>query len=94
MDFNQLGNMPDLVMHPSLSDTERMKNIYSSRDLQKNIKISFVLATEALGMSLNAPHIRRVIHYKPPTSIKRGIFRKLEELGEMVCIVRQYCTKT
>ena len=34
-------------------------------------KIKLVLATIALGMGLNSPHIRRIIHFKPPSSLEK-----------------------
>ena len=36
-----------------------------------NSKVRFVAATVALGMGLDAPAIRKVIHFKSPTSIER-----------------------
>ncbi|XP_067657755.1 uncharacterized protein [Haliotis asinina] len=47
-------------------------------DLRKeNPKIRLVLATVALGMGLNAPSIRRVIHFQPPTTLEKY----LQEIG-------------
>ena len=34
-------------------------------------KIRLVFATVAFGMGLNAPHIKHVVHYKPPTSLEK-----------------------
>ena len=34
-------------------------------------RVRIVFATVALGMGLNAPHIRQIIHYKPPTSLEK-----------------------
>ena len=51
--------------------TEKMRK-FIVQDLGKeNPKMSVVFATVALGMELHAPHIRVVIHYKPPTSIEK-----------------------
>ena len=34
-------------------------------------KVRLIFATVALGMGLDAPNIRRIIHYKPPTSLEK-----------------------
>ena len=40
------------------------------RDMTKeNPKIRLILATVALGMGINAPGVRRVIHIRPPTTL-------------------------
>lgn len=51
--------------------TEDMKKFIVKELCKENSKIRLVFATVALGMGLNAPHIRRSIHYKPPTSIEK-----------------------
>ncbi|XP_069106971.1 ATP-dependent DNA helicase Q1-like [Argopecten irradians] len=33
--------------------------------------LRLVLATKAMGMGLNAPHIRRIIHCRPPTTLEK-----------------------
>lgn len=38
---------------------------------EEHSKIRIVFATMALGMGLNAKHVRRVLHYKPPTTLSR-----------------------
>lgn len=53
------------------SYTERMKRYIVNEICKETSKIRFVLATVALGMGLNAPNIRRIIHYKPPTTIEK-----------------------
>ena len=51
--------------------TEDMKKFIVQELCKDRSKIRVVFATVALGMGLNAPHIRRVIHYKPPTSLEK-----------------------
>ena len=38
-----------------------------------NGNISLLFATEAYGMGADAPNIRRIIHYGPPTSVESKI---------------------
>ncbi|XP_046546635.1 ATP-dependent DNA helicase RecQ-like [Haliotis rubra] len=49
--------------------TDEMKTHIVSELRKYKPKISLVLATVALGMGLNAPSIRRVIHFQPPTTL-------------------------
>jgi len=51
--------------------TVKMKSHIVSEICKIDSKIRLVLATVALGMGLDAPEIRRVIHYKPPTSLEK-----------------------
>lgn len=51
--------------------TEKMKRHIVKELCKENSKIRLIFATVALGMGLNAPNIRTVIHYKPPTSIEK-----------------------
>jgi len=51
--------------------TEKMKTFIVSEICKDCSKIRVIFATVALGMGLNSPHIRVVIHYKPPTSIEK-----------------------
>ena len=51
--------------------TDDMKKFIVTELCKQNPKIRIVFATVALGMGLNAPHIRQVIHYKPPTSLEK-----------------------
>lgn len=51
--------------------TERMKDYIVTELCKEESKIRLVFATVALGMGLNAPHVRHVIHYKPPTSLEK-----------------------
>ncbi|XP_060599722.1 ATP-dependent DNA helicase RecQ-like [Ruditapes philippinarum] len=51
--------------------TEKMKKFIVQELGKEKPKMRVVFATVALGMGLNAPHIRVVIHYKPPTSIEK-----------------------
>jgi len=54
-----------------LQYTDKMKKFIVSEICRESSKIRIVFATVALGMGLNSPHIRVVIHYKPPTSIEK-----------------------
>ena len=51
--------------------TDDMKRFIVTELCKENPKIRIVFATVALGMGLNAPHIRQVIYYKPPTSLEK-----------------------
>ena len=51
--------------------TDAMKKHIVQELCKEESKIRIVFATVALGMGLNAPHIREVIHYKPPTSLEK-----------------------
>lgn len=51
--------------------TEPMKKHIVSELCKSASKIRLVFATVSLGMGLNAPCIRSVIHYKPPTSLEK-----------------------
>jgi ATP-dependent DNA helicase RecQ len=51
--------------------TEEMKKHVIAELCKENCKIRLVFATVALGMGLDAPNIRHVIHYKPPTSLEK-----------------------
>ncbi|XP_052217790.1 ATP-dependent DNA helicase RecQ-like [Dreissena polymorpha] len=65
-------NIPEsrLFAQYHMNYTEKMKKFIVSELGKENCKIRLIFATVALGMGLNAPHIRVVIHYKPPTSIE------------------------
>ena len=60
--------------------TPKMKKHIVSELCQTNSKIRLVFATVSLGMGLNAPAIRHVVHYKPPTSLER-YFQELGRAG-------------
>lgn len=51
--------------------TEKMKFFIVQEICKSNSRIRFVMCTVTLGMGLNALHVRRIIHYKPPTTIER-----------------------
>jgi superfamily II DNA helicase RecQ len=51
--------------------TSKIKDLIVSEICKTDSKLRLVFATVALGMGLDAPHIRRIIHYKPPTSIEQ-----------------------
>ena len=51
--------------------TDRMKAHITTELAKEKSTVRFVAATVALGMGLDARHIRRVIHFKSPTSIER-----------------------
>jgi superfamily II DNA helicase RecQ len=51
--------------------TEDMKSHIVKELGNENCLVRVIFATVALGMGLNAKHIRHVIHYKPPTSISK-----------------------
>ena len=51
--------------------SEKMKNLIVTELCKANSTIRIVFATVALGLGLDAPHIRQVIHYKPPTSLEQ-----------------------
>ena len=51
--------------------TDKMKKFIVSELCKEDSTIRFVLATVCLGMGLNAPNIRHVIHFKPPTSLEK-----------------------
>ena len=51
--------------------TENMKKFIVQELCKEESRIRIVFATVALGMGLNAPHIRQIIHYKPPTSLEK-----------------------
>lgn len=51
--------------------TDDMKKFIVQELCKEQSRIRIVFATVALGMGLNAPHIRQIIHYKPPTSIEK-----------------------
>lgn len=51
--------------------TEKMKKFIVSEICKDCSRIRVVFATVALGMGLNSPNIRTVVHYKPPTSIEK-----------------------
>ncbi|CAC5405749.1 recQ [Mytilus coruscus] len=50
--------------------TDQMKKIIVDDMAKVNGNISLLFATEAYGMGADAPNIRRIIHYGPPTSIE------------------------
>lgn len=50
---------------------EKMKTILLKNLCSPNSVVRLLFATIALGMGLDAPSIRRVIHFKPPTSVER-----------------------
>ena len=51
--------------------TETMKRFIVQELCKVKSRVRIVFATVALGMGLNAPHIRQIIHYKPPTSLEK-----------------------
>ena len=51
--------------------TDEMKQFIVKELCKDRSKIRLVFATVALGMGLNAPHIKHVVHYKPPTSLEK-----------------------
>ena len=51
--------------------TDDMKNHVIAELGKETCKVRLIFATVALGMGLDAPHIRHVIHYKPPTSLEK-----------------------
>ena len=50
---------------------EKMKSNILKNLSEPNSCIRLLFATVALGMGINAPCIRRIIHFKPPTSLER-----------------------
>ncbi|CAC5417459.1 recQ [Mytilus coruscus] len=50
--------------------TDQMKKIIVDDMADVNGNISLLFATEAYGMGADAPNIRRIIHYGPPTSVE------------------------
>lgn len=51
--------------------TDDMKKFIVQELCKEESRIRIVFSTVALGMGLNAPHIRHIIHYKPPTSLEK-----------------------
>ena len=51
--------------------TQKMKEHIVSELCKEESKMRLVFTTVALGMGLDAPHVRHVIHYKPPTSLEK-----------------------
>ncbi len=51
--------------------TDKMKTHITCQLAKKASRVRFVIATVALGMGLDAPSIRKIIHFKSPTSIER-----------------------
>lgn len=51
--------------------SQKVKEHIVSQLGNPNCTIRLVFATVSLGMGLNAPHVRHVIHYKPPRSIEK-----------------------
>ena len=60
--------------------TDSMKKVIVTELCKKNSTIRLVFATVSLGMGLNAPGIRHVIHYKPPTSVEK-YFQEIGRAG-------------
>ncbi|XP_046568495.1 LOW QUALITY PROTEIN: Bloom syndrome protein homolog [Haliotis rubra] len=60
--------------------TDEMKTHIVSELRKYKPKIRLVLATVALGMGLNAPSIRRVIHFQPPTTLEK-YFQEIGRAG-------------
>jgi ATP-dependent DNA helicase RecQ len=60
--------------------TEEMKNHVVAELAKESCKIRLIFATNALGMGLDAPNIRHVIHYKPPTSLEK-YFQEMGRAG-------------
>ena len=50
---------------------ESMKKFIVEEICKEHSTIRLIFATVALGMGLDSPHIRHVIHYKPPTSLEK-----------------------
>lgn len=57
--------------------TEKMKNLIICELQKENPKLRLIFATVALGMGLNAPSIKRIIHFRPPTTLEKY----LQEIG-------------
>ena len=53
--------------------TEKLKDHIVKEISKPNSKIRLIFATVALGMGINAPEIRKVIHFKSPTSLEKYI---------------------
>ena len=53
--------------------TTRMQELIIKELSKERSQLRLVFATVALGMGLDAKHVRRIIHYKPPTSLERYI---------------------
>lgn len=51
--------------------TPEMKTHIVQELKKEDPTLRLVLATVALGMGLNAPHIRRIIHSRPPTTLEK-----------------------
>jgi superfamily II DNA helicase RecQ len=51
--------------------TEKLKSHIVRELCKSSSKLRLVFATVALGMGLDAPQIRHIIHYKPPTSVEQ-----------------------
>lgn len=51
--------------------TSSMKEHIVKELCKSDSKLRIVYATVALGMGLDAPHVRHVVHFKPPTSLER-----------------------
>jgi superfamily II DNA helicase RecQ len=59
--------------------SEKMKRFVVKEMCKENSRVRLMFATVALGMGLNAPYIRCVVHYKPPTSWKSTSGRQYEQ---------------
>jgi ATP-dependent DNA helicase RecQ len=51
--------------------TDKIKHCIVSNLSKVNPTVRLVFATVALGMGLDAPSVRRIIHFKPPVSIEQ-----------------------
>lgn len=50
---------------------DQMKNFIVAELCKLNSKTRLVFATISLGMGLDAPYIRHIVHYKPPTCLEK-----------------------
>lgn len=66
---------------------DKMKNFIISEISKSEPVIRVVLATVALGIGLHAPAVRKVIHFKCPTSIEKY----LQETGRADCQRMLFC---
>ena len=52
-----------------------MKKVVVEDMGQKNGNIRLLFATEAYGMGADAPDVRRIVHFGPPSSVESKIYR-------------------
>ena len=56
-----------------VASTKRSQEAIVMEITKSQSRLRLLFATVALGMGLDAKHVRRIIHYKPPTSLERYI---------------------